>query len=110
MTFDGNAAVGNAAGAMAASASQPPPRQAPQTTTPEKGNTGPSEKSNATPNVTAKEIDPLDEKSSNIKPLQRHWANLTFYILASLSIVLPLLLLSEFQLSRRARPGLESGS
>lgn len=44
--------------------------------------------------VSAKELDEIDKKAADKdleRPLRRHWANATFYLIGSLSIALPLL-------------------
>jgi hypothetical protein len=46
--------------------------------------------------INVKEIQQqLDEKAAEERSLRRHWQNFSFYLLASLSIVLPLLFLGE---------------
>jgi hypothetical protein len=47
--------------------------------------------------ITAKELNQMEDKTTEkaTRPLKKHWANITFYIMASLSIVLPLLFLRE---------------
>ncbi|KAH8646878.1 hypothetical protein BX600DRAFT_443848 [Xylariales sp. PMI_506] len=79
-------------------ASAPPPKAAPPAqdsakspTSPVKENT-PTEK--VTYKVTAKELDDMEKKSADKdleRPLRHHWTNFSFYFMASLSIVLPVL-------------------
>lgn len=48
--------------------------------------------------ITAKELKELDEKAARQEadaPLERRWAEFSFYLMASLSIILPLLFLGE---------------
>jgi hypothetical protein len=59
----------------------------------EKADVSLADKRNVTYKLTTKELDELNKEAENLRPLKKHWANITFYILASLSIVLPLLFL-----------------
>lgn len=93
--FDGGAAAGGIASAMAATAAGAPPTRAPPaySTTANNG-ANPSEK--ATFKVTAKELNAIEQQAAEKeaeRSLHRHWANFSFYLMASLSIVLPALFL-----------------
>lgn len=87
---------------MTAAGAQPPPRQPPPpaaaTVTGDKAST---EREKVTYKITAKELNQMEEKTAEkaSRPLKKHWENITFYIMASLSIILPLLFLREFSIS-----------
>lgn len=104
ITIDAGAAVQGAGLAMAAAASQPPPRQpvpvpaaAAGATSVAEPNKAAAEKEKITYKINAKDLNQMEEKTAEkaSRPLKKHWANITFYIMASLSIVLPLLFLRE---------------
>jgi hypothetical protein len=79
----GNMAAGAAAGGAAAAAA------------PEKAN-GKSEKEKSTFTMTVKDLDKMEaQRIEKLKdrPLQRHWATVTFYFIAALAVVLPALFL-----------------
>jgi hypothetical protein len=102
VAFDGKAAASNLLGSMATRATQPSvpkPTPTPVPVVAEKAyNSGVEKKREGPYKFSATEIEALDQKAENMQPLQRHWANVTFYILASLSIVLPLLFLCWYHL------------
>ncbi|KAB5518905.1 hypothetical protein GE09DRAFT_506976 [Coniochaeta sp. 2T2.1] len=82
--------------AMAAAGSQPPLRQPPPVATATtSGDKTTTEKEKVTYKITAKDLNELEDKTTEkaTRPLKKHWANMTFYIMASLSIILPLLFL-----------------
>lgn len=57
-----------------------------------------AEKNKITYKVTAKELEDMDKKAADKnleRPLKHHWSNFTFYLMASLSIILPLFFLSK---------------
>jgi hypothetical protein len=55
----------------------------------------PSEK--VTYNINVKELEKIEqEREKKDRPLKHHWANISFYFMASLSIVLPLLFLRKY--------------
>jgi hypothetical protein len=95
ISLDAGAAVQGAAMAMAAAGSQPPPRRPPPVAAAVTGDTTNSEKEKVTYKITAKDLNQMEEKTAEkaSRPLKKHWANMTFYIMASLSIILPLLFL-----------------
>jgi len=59
---------------------------------------GDKEKEKVTYKITAKDLNQMEEQTAAkaSRPLQKHWANMTFYVMASLSIILPLLFLRKF--------------
>ncbi|OIW25465.1 hypothetical protein CONLIGDRAFT_648490 [Coniochaeta ligniaria NRRL 30616] len=95
ISIDAGAAVQGAAMAAAAAGSQPPPRQPPPVATAAAGDKATTEKEKVTYKITAKELNQMEEKTAEkaSRPLKKHWENMTFYIMASLSIILPLLFL-----------------
>lgn len=101
ISIDAGTAVQGAAVAMTAAGAQPPPRQPPPpaaaTATGDKAST---EREKVTYKITAKELNQMEEKTAEkaSRPLKKHWENITFYIMASLSIILPLLFLREFSI------------
>ncbi len=76
-------------GAPGAAPQKPPPYP---TTENEKA---PGAGGQVTYKIEEKHIQDVDEKASQDRPLQRHWANISFYLLGSLSVVLPLLFLRK---------------
>jgi hypothetical protein len=62
--------------------------------------TKPTEKKPAekvTYNINVKELEKIEqEREAKDRPLKHHWANISFYLMASLSIVLPLLFLRKY--------------
>ncbi|KAI9162714.1 FAD-dependent monooxygenase OpS4 [Paramyrothecium foliicola] len=95
--------LGNAIGAAALTASQAPRRPAhmakvnaeiDEDVPPNENRKDTKEKT--TYRITQKELKAIDakmEEHSKTRSLQRHWADVSFYIMASLSVVLPLLFL-----------------
>lgn len=66
------------------------------------GQAGADEKGKSAYKVTVKDLNDLDEKAERDaadRPLERRWAAVSFYLLASLSIILPLLFLSKSSFS-----------
>lgn len=58
----------------------------------------PEDKTKITYKITEKDLQEMDKKAANKdveRPLTRHWTNISFYLMASLSIVLPLLFLGK---------------
>lgn len=56
----------------------------------------PEDKNKITYKITEKDLEEMENKAKNKdieRPLTRHWTNISFYLMASLSIVLPLLFL-----------------
>jgi hypothetical protein len=107
VTFDASGALGKVAAGAAANAAakpQPPPppppgAQAAARAAQNGGSTNSdSEKEKHTYKITAKELADIEQAAAeNVteKKLNRHWANLTFYFMASLSIILPSLFLRK---------------
>ncbi|KAB5563194.1 hypothetical protein GE09DRAFT_773371 [Coniochaeta sp. 2T2.1] len=102
VAFDAGAALGGLAATAAANAAAqpPPPPTAAQAATraAQNGTTTKSdpEKEKHTYKISAKELADIEQATTEKvteKKLNRHWANLTFYFMASLSIVLPSLFL-----------------
>jgi hypothetical protein len=90
VTFNAGAAV---SGLAQAAAGQPrPPPLAYAAGLDEKGRGG-----KGGYKVTNKDLDKLDEKlkQETEAPLRRHWENITFYFMASLSVILPTLFLGK---------------
>ncbi|KAH8902051.1 hypothetical protein BR93DRAFT_362954 [Coniochaeta sp. PMI_546] len=81
--------------AAAAAGSQPPPRQPPPAATAATGEKTTTDNEKVTYKITAKELNQMEEKTAEkaSRPLKKHWENMTFYIMASLSVLLPLLFL-----------------
>ena len=96
ITIDAGAAVSGAAMATAAAGTQPAQRQPPTAAT--TASPGDKEKEKVTYKITAKDLNQMEEQTAAkaSRPLQKHWANMTFYVMASLSIILPLLFLRKF--------------
>lgn len=89
VTFNSGVAANAAAAALTAPGQQPapPPRSA-----------QPAEKNakKETYNLNIKELNNIEQKAEETeRPLKRHWANFSFYLMASLSIILPLLFLCK---------------
>ena len=93
------AAANVAANSIAARSTQqrgvPPPVQ------PNSQSNQPPGKGNAakeTYNINIKELNKIESKAEETseRPLRRHWSNVSFYLMASLSIVLPVLFLSTY--------------
>jgi len=106
VTIDAGAAVQGAAMAAAAAGTQPVQRQplsaavapaAAPAAAPAPGDKENAEREKVTYKITAKELNHMEDKTAEkvSRPLKKHWANMTFYIMASLSIVLPLLFIRE---------------
>ncbi len=94
---EGNAHVtfqsGAAANAVAAAITAPPQHSAaqPRATGPAGQN---SEKEKETYKLNITELNNIEQTAAEAEqPLRRHWANISFYLMASLSIVLPLMFL-----------------
>ncbi|KAK1829561.1 hypothetical protein QBC39DRAFT_413233 [Podospora conica] len=87
-----------AVGAVAAAALAPAPQQqkpADRHLNPDAQQTNGDEKGKGDYKVTVKDLKDLDEKAeeTNENKLNRRWANFSFYLMASLSVILPLLFL-----------------
>ncbi|OIW29791.1 hypothetical protein CONLIGDRAFT_345385 [Coniochaeta ligniaria NRRL 30616] len=98
VTFDAGAALGGLAATAAANAAAQPPPPPPgaqaAARAAQNADTAKSdpEKEKHTYKITAKELADIEQATSEKateKKLNRHWANLTFYFMASLSIILP---------------------
>jgi hypothetical protein len=89
---------------MAAAGSQPPPRQPPPVTAAPEDKTN-LDKEKVTYKITAKDLNQMEDETAEkaSRPLNKHWANMTFYVMATLSIILPLLFLREYALSQSCR-------
>jgi hypothetical protein len=81
---------------MAAGATSAPPKPAPT------GGSTISEKEDAknksTYRITVKDLEEMESKATAMdeeRPLRHHWTNFSFYLMASLSVVLPLLFLRK---------------
>lgn len=86
--------------AGAASAASAPQKPAPAVV-PKGTPTAPNNKEKTTYNVTVAEIEASEKKAAEKdleRPLRRHWTNFTFYFMASLSVVLPVLFLRKYSL------------
>ena len=70
------------------------PQKPPPYTTAENGK-APGAGGNVTYKIDEKHLQEVDEKAAQDRPLQRHWANISFYLLGSLSVVLPLLFVGK---------------
>ena len=85
--------------AAAAAGTQPAQRQPlpAAATAPAPGDKATAEREKVTYKITAKELNQMEDTTAEkvSRPLKKHWANMTFYIMASLSIVLPLLFIRE---------------
>ena len=95
-TFDGGGAAGGVASAFAATAARAPSQPPPAYKTAAANGANGSEK--VTFKVTAKELNEIEQQAADKeaqRSLHRHWANFSFYFMASLSSVLPGLFLSE---------------
>lgn len=54
------------------------------------------DKNKITYHITAMDLEEMDKKAADKdieRPLRHHWTNITFYLMGSLSVVLPLLFL-----------------
>lgn len=94
--FNAAGAAGGAITAMAASAASAPPKPAPTAAPNSSDKDDPRNKE--TYKVTAKDLEEMEKKSVDKDlemPLRHHWTNFSFYLMASLSIVLPVLFLSK---------------
>jgi hypothetical protein len=58
-----------------------------------------NEKEKLTYNLNVKDLNAIEANAEDERPLKRHWANFSFYLMASLSIVLPLLFICKFLLT-----------
>ena len=92
------AAAATVAGALAGTKQQEqtvkPANQSVLHTTPESQSRG----EKTTYKITIKDLKDLDEKAAEQEadaPLERRWAEFSFYLMASLSIILPALFLGE---------------
>ncbi|KAH8660022.1 hypothetical protein BX600DRAFT_438248 [Xylariales sp. PMI_506] len=89
--------VGAALGAVVAGAASNAPRPLPAAAgVGERGVNGEDKKDKVTYKITNKDVTAMEEKieqNINSKPLQRHFVDVSFYIMASLSVILPLLFL-----------------
>lgn len=98
-----------AAGAAATAALAPQPQQpkpADRHLNPDAQQANGDSKTKGEYKVTVKDLKDLDEKAereASENRLSRRWANFSFYLMASLSIILPLLFLSEFGLEPCSR-------
>lgn len=89
---------GAALGGIAAAASAPPRPPPPAAGAGQKAAVGDDIKEKETYKITGRDMTALEEKieqDNQNKALQRHFADISFYIMASLSVVLPLLFLSK---------------
>jgi hypothetical protein len=92
VTFNPGAAAGGMAQAAAGQAPRPPPLA---------HGAGPDAKGQGGKGgyrITNNDLDKLDNKlkQETETPLRRHWENFTFYLMASLSFILPTLFLSKW--------------
>jgi hypothetical protein len=76
---------------------QPPPYPAPVVNPNQPAGTRDDKKESY--RLTVKELDKIEAGAAEReRPLKRHWANVSFYLMGSLSIVLPLIFLGKLPL------------